>query len=333
LKKILKKILIIRFGAIGDVILSTVIAAAIKAKHPNCEVHFLSFEATTELLKCCPYIDRAISYENAKNKDYRYLVKKGLELRKEGYDAVFNLTNALKNQLLSRLISLNTKDKGFKSNLHAALEFLQCAKKAFPDVETPEKLTLLIDDETKERVKKLAGLEDNKFTIALNPGGGNNTVRQGRILNRKKWIELANRLNEEFENAQIVVTGGFNEAEMHKTAFSQVLNAKVMTGILTLKETAALFSLSNIVISIDSGPMHIASAVNDRVIGIFGSTPPAKYAPFGGFNNVVSADEKICNCKFCFKKKCPKLRQGEIFTPCMEGVAVDDIIKKVKEVI
>ena len=96
-----KKILIIRLGAIGDVINSLIIHQAIKEKHPDVEIHYLTLDYIAPLLENDPHISKLWTIEDAKKKNLRYILNVGLELRKERYDAVISLTNSIRNKLLN----------------------------------------------------------------------------------------------------------------------------------------------------------------------------------------------------------------------------------------
>ena len=115
------------------------------------------------------------------------------------------------------------------------------------------------------------------------------------------------------------------EIELHEK-FKPI--AKVLTGKLTLEESAALYAVSDLFISGDSGPLHIASALNINTIGIMGSTPTYACGPYGEKGYVV---EPKSDCKFCEKKVCKLLKEGEKFTPCMQSIEVCDILNLIKE--
>ena len=96
-----KKILIIRFGAIGDVVHSTIISTAIKNKYPQYKIHFLTLPFIKEMLKNDLNFEKIFEFDNSKKNNLFYLFKLGLALRKENYDVIFNLTNAFRTTFIS----------------------------------------------------------------------------------------------------------------------------------------------------------------------------------------------------------------------------------------
>ena len=98
-----KKILIIKLGAMGDVIHSIIIATAIKKAHPNWQIDFLTSCSNAKIIEKHPHIDNVIEWDDSKRKSYKYLFQTAFELLKKRYDIIFNLTNAFRNNLLATL--------------------------------------------------------------------------------------------------------------------------------------------------------------------------------------------------------------------------------------
>ena len=92
-----KKILILKLGALGDVVHTTVIATAIKQKHPDWQIDFLTTNAYANVIVNHPHIDNVIFWDASKRKSYKYLFQIASELFKNRYDVVFNLTRAFRN--------------------------------------------------------------------------------------------------------------------------------------------------------------------------------------------------------------------------------------------
>lgn len=318
-----KKILVIRLGAIGDVVHTTIIPKSIKLKHPEYEIHYLSEKHIVPLLKNNPYIDNVIELDPSRKRDNRYLLEIGIRLFKEHYDLVFNLTNAIRNHLLSimafpkRIIQrVHTKGSWVE-------DFFYTAKKGVNDITIADELTLGINEEAEEKVSQLLKNYPRPYTMIV-PGGGTNQNRQGRIWNIDKWKELSDSILSIY-GGTIVVCGSKSERIVHEKLNGN--NIFIVSGELALVETSALLSKANLVISGDTGPVHIASAHSVNTISILGSTSPDKIKPYGPKGYYVSAKD---GCKFCWKKKCKYLKEGQIYTPCMEKVTpqmVLDIIR------
>ena len=319
-----KKILIIRLGAIGDSIHATIIPYAIKQKHPDWQVDYLTHESLVPLLKECSYIDNLVVWKSGiKNKNAQMLAL-AAAFRKEGYDIIFNMSLTLRNIILTVLSApkkiVNKKEFG-KSWVE---NFYLTAKSAIKDLELPDRLLININPEALISVQKeIASYKRPYFVIA--PGGSSDYTRQGRIWNIDKWAELAKLLIQNF-GGTVFICGNKNETEYHSKITGESIVA--LTGKYTLPESSALFSLADLFLSCDTGPIHIASAHNVKTLELLGSTSPDKIKPYG--KNGYYIEPKI-QCKYCWKKKCKFLQQGEKYTPCIESITPDDVIEKIKK--
>lgn len=319
-----KKILILRLGATGDVVHTTIIASAIKQKHPDWEVHYLTQSEIAPILENHPHIDKVITWNRTNRKSNKQLLDTGLKLFKERYDIVFNLTTAIRNILLS-ILAMPRKIVHRKHLDGSWIEdYFQTAKSVIPDIEIPKRLFLGTDDDTLAKIKN--DLQDKpKPHIVIIPGGGTDKNRQGRIWNIEKYKELINKLLQEY-GGTIIVSGGKSERNYHQAL--QRENVIILTGEYSLKESSHLYSLADLMISGDTGPLHIASAHNTKTIAILGSTSPDKIKPYGENGYFI---EPVSDCKYCWGKKCPYLKDNEQYTPCTESITHDMVINKIKE--
>lgn len=318
-----KKVLIIKLGAIGDVIHSTMLAQSIKKADPNCIVHFMTSDFITPLLKNNPDIDKVIWFTGHRRNDYPYLIFKGLSLAFEHYDMVFPLSNSIRNYIMMAFMFPKKIIKRNKNRIHAVDAFYNTAVDNFGEIEKPKNLRIFIREGLKEELRERFKDLPRPYVI-FNVGGANDLDRQGRIYPDEHWLELGQKLKERY-GGTIFVCGSKKEIELHEK-FKSI--ATVLTGKLTLEESAGLFSISDLFISGDSGPLHIASALDINTIGIMGSTPTYACGPYGekGF-----AVEPKINCKFCEQTRCKLLKEGEKFTPCMQSIQVCDILNLIAE--
>lgn len=322
-----QKVLIIRLGAIGDVVHSTIMAQAIKNKHKDVEIHYLTADFIALLVSFSPFVDKVFSFDMKKKNNLFYLISLGLKLRKEKYDVSFNLTNAFRNAFINFVLGAKKNVKRNSKRVHAVDAFYNTALDVFEYLKKPDAIILKPSDEIKNNV--LDKIKDyHRPYFVINPGGANDAERQGRIWADNNWIELSNKLVEKY-GGTVFVCGSKSEKEYHKI-FSSIKNSVLFSGELTLEESAALYSMADIFISGDSGPLHIASALDVKVLGLFGSTSPLFCGPYGKNGYFVEPD---IVCRYCGKKKCEKLEQGEKFTPCMNSISVDQVFEKAVEII
>jgi 3-deoxy-D-manno-octulosonic-acid transferase/heptosyltransferase-1 len=125
--------------------------------------------------------------------------------------------------------------------------------------------------------------------------------------------------------AEVVFTG--NEGD--KDAIEMILstmktNALNLAGKTTLKQLSYLYERCSVVISTDTGPMHIAASVNSPVVvALFGPTSPLRTGPYGDKHRIIRAGVA---CSPCFKKKCND-------KSCMKKITVDQVFETVMRVL
>ena len=323
-KNKLKKVLIIKLGALGDVVHTTIIATAIKQTHPDWEVHFLTQRGLESVLQNHPHIDKVYTWQKRpKNsfKQYKRLLK---ILFNQRYDFVFNITSAIRNILISYLIfPKHIRHKKMRGNSWVEDYFL-IAKSAIKDLELPERLYLGVEPNADEKINELLKDYPRPY-FAFAPGGATNRSRQGRIWNIEKWKELTQKLKNKY-GGTIFVCGSQIESEVHSQLEQD--NVVILSGQFSIQESSVLLSKMDLMRSGETGPMHIASAHNITTLAILGSTSPDKIKPYGKSGHYISYDG---DCKYCWEKQCKKLTQGQAYTPCMEGITSDMIMEKIEK--
>ncbi len=312
-----KKILIIKFSALGDMVLSTIIPHAIKRRYPDIEIHYLTSRANTALLENCPDVDRIITYNGNFFECIRIIWQ-------ERYDIVFCLNFTLRCYLYTFLaLSKKIVFKSFKGTSWVE-KYFNTAQKVFKDLELPENLYLSNTDikilnSVKERLKAY-----KRPFIVINPGKYHGNARQGRLWNIKNWEDLSEKLLSEY-GGTVFVNGNSSERDYHFDLKRE--NSVVLSGLLNIKEACALLSLADLVISGDSGPVHIASAYNVKTISLLGSTSPEKIKPYGANGFFIAPETE---CKYCWKKKCKLLKDKYAYAPCIESITVEKVMNKIK---
>jgi len=157
--------------------------------------------------------------------------------------------------------------------------------------------------------------------VVVNPGGN---------WNLKRWsAENFLRLIRSFlkmPNTKIVISGTRKDTSLIKEMNILILqNAIDLTGQTDLKQLMALMSRANVVVSADSGPLHLASSVGSDVIGIFGPTRPEITGPRGSGRAFVLQHNVGCNQDPCYYLQCPD-------NICMKSVTVNDVSEIIKQI-
>lgn len=313
------KILIIRFHAIGDVVMSSIIPYAIKLKHPECEIHYLTNEINVVMLKNCPHVDKVMTL----TKDLKSTAK---DFAAEKYDCIICLNLTLR----SLYLTLFSFPKRFFFKSHKGTSWVDnyfyTAKKLFKDITMPDRLYFSNNNRScEESIMKQIEKYPRPYII-FGPGKYENQPRQGRVWNIDKWKELSEKVLKEY-GGTIFVLGEKAENEYHQRISGE--NVVITSGLYNIEESCALISHCDLMVSGDSGPIHIASAYNKKTLAVLGSTSPAQIKPYGKNGYFVGPTTK---CKYCWKKRCKYLEEERAgYAPCIESISPDMVMDKIKE--
>ena len=177
-----------------------------------------------------------------------------------------------------------------------------------------------ISDEEKEKsllLLKGFGYEKGKTLVTMNPGAAYGLAK---CWFPERFQEVAKQLLKD-ENCYVAFLGDmFMKPLIQKIINGLGTRAIDLSGKTDLRQLTTVISLSNVLLSNDSGPMHIASAVNVPVVALFGSTSAVMTGPYPK-GEVI---HKHVNCSPCFKRVCPKDMR------CMKEISIQEVFEKVK---
>ncbi len=316
----INKILIIRTGAIGDVVHTTNLYRAIKKSDPNIEIHYLTSKLIEPLLIADPDLNKVISVKEKISLFSDYTKELAEILKNEKYDLAINLQPSLKIKYLLFLAGIKKQliyRKTFK--LHAVKNFWQTGLKAFPEIKEEKELKLYLPleaiDKAKEKVKDL------KRPLTVINAGGVFSKRQGRTYPINKWVELGEKIIE--KTGGTIILNGAKEDKEILSDLNKIPNCVNFIGELSLVESCAVISQADLMISGDSGPLHIATALGVKSIGLYGSMPANRTGCYSNGINIISKKE----CVPCNRRKCKYLKKSKkLFAPCMEEILTESIL-------
>ena len=343
-----QNILVIKLSAIGDVVHSLPFLEVLKDKFPSSVVDWVVEEDAAGIVQGHPYIDQLIVFPRKswierfiKKGEYSSVGKEVVnflkELKKKKYDIVVDLQGLFKSGILTfiargkRKISLNGGREASSifinervviptPNIHALEKYI-CIARYLGATDLDWNGQIPIDNTDKRYVDYLLQeIGNNKNMVAVNPMAKWKT----KLWELDRFACLADRIKEEL-GAEVIFTGSESDHKAIETILSR-MNTKALNlaGKSTLKELAYLYQKCAIVISTDTGPMHIAAAMTSPVvIALFGPTSPFKTGPYGAKHRVIRSG---LECSPCFKKKCDDMS-------CMKKITVDMVFKAVKEVL
>jgi lipopolysaccharide heptosyltransferase I len=346
-------ILIVKTSAIGDVIHTLPSLWSLRGAFPNAHITWLVEESAAELVIGHPALNRVLI---ARRKTWIRDLRAGRlvralsgfmrflhELRDTRYDLVIDFQGLLKSAMWV-LLARGTRKAGFGSGMeHAEYSYLALNERVpavnmnqhaidrsllllkslgVPPVNIRYTLPVTSQQETEARALLRAldvGEEDRLVAV-------NAVARwETKLWQSQSFAALADRL--EREGIRVVFTGGpsdgpaLDEIGRIMTRPPRRLDGK--TGLMTL---AAVYRRAQVVVTTDSGPMHLAAAVGTPVVALFGPTAPWRTGPYGPNHLVIRAD---LTCSPCFKRRCLTTRYEE--RACMTRLTVDQVAQAVFE--
>lgn len=324
------KFLLIRFSSIGDIVLTTPVIRCLKKQVPDAEVHFLVKDSFRSVVEHSPYIDKLHVLAHSKELMIH-------ELKDENYDYVIDLhhnvrTLAVKKALGKKSFSfykLNIQKYIYTSiklnilpKVHIVDRYLDTLK-SFDVKNDGAGLDYFISPQEETQKKDIPASHHAGY-IACAIGAAHGTKKWPV----HKWKEFAKQMDH-----PMILLGGKEDAEAGKEIAS-VDNIKVYNacGKFSINESADLIKKSKLVVSHDTGMMHIAAAFKKPVVSIWGNTVPSfgMYPYYGDapIAHTIIQTQKLW-CRPCSKigyNKCPL---GHF--KCMEKIEVADVITAVKK--
>ncbi len=321
------KILIIRTGAIGDVVHTSALFHSIKKHYKDVKIHYLTSELIRPLIENDPDLEKVLSinpkfnFFSAETKDYINKIKL------ENYDLAINLQPSLKIKFMLFLAGIKKQyiyKKTFK--IHAVTNFWQTGLKAFPEIMPEKNLKLYLNEQTISNAKERLKNFPRPFVI-INAGGVF-SKRQGRTYPIEKWVKLGEEIYNKYGGT--VILNGAKEDKEILSVLSRIPGSVNFIGELELIDSCAIISQADLMISGDSGPLHIATAFGVNSIGLYGSMPVLRTGCYSNGINITSTKD----CVPCNRRKCKYLRNSdELYAPCMDEIPTEKIMETVNKLI
>jgi lipopolysaccharide heptosyltransferase I len=342
------RVLIVRLGALGDVVHAIPVAAALRRAYPHARIDWLVSAKHREILDLVPVIDRRLvvndrpstgSGQAADPAGGTSLVAAVRELRRARYDIAIDLQGLIKSALLARL-SGAPRVLGFSASY--AREGL--ARLFYTDVHDPGRGGLYDARETRHVVDinlgvlALLGITGVRAefpletpssaaarTIVEQTGGRYALLNPGAAWPNKRWppdrlAAVAVELRERHGVASVVLWGP-GEESLAGEVVAAARGAAVLSPKTTVGDLVAMARGAALMVSGDTGPTHIAAAVGTPIVGLYGPTRPVRNGPMSPLDITVSRDA-ICQCHH--------LRRCRVDRMCLLDIAADEVIAAVE---
>jgi len=345
------KILIVKTSAIGDVIHTLPALNVLRRKYPEARIDWLVEEAAADLLIGHKALDTVlVSRRKTWVRDlrqgkvlaaWRGFADFGKRLRVNEYDLLIDFQGLLKSGIFVGLARAKRKVGFGKGMEHAECSYLFLNEPLPPvsmdqhaasrellllkaiGIESEEVVfDLPVGEEQREKINRLLvaeRLDPARPLVAINPM----TTWETKHWRNERFALVADQLLD--QGLAVVFSGGPRDVRgieeirgaMHGTAAS-------LAGRTTLKELAALYERAAVLITTDTGPMHLAAAAGAPVVALFGPTAPWRTGPFGEGHMILRAE---IPCSPCLKRQCPRNHE------CMEQITVEQVVQAAQAVL
>ncbi len=330
-----KRILVIKLSALGDVILSVPSIRAIRERYPTGWITIVVERKFRDILKCCPYIDDVVSLEGVGAMPrWMRLFRLGRWLANEYFDTAVDLQNNRSSHLLAYLSGayerlgydngkfsflLNRRVKEdrrvlapvehqLKSLRHMGITGMDPRLELWPDPEAQTRMEAFLNEHW---------LGPDHTLVGINPGSSEKWPTKRWPLERIAWVmdELSKR------NIRVILLGTPREIKIGEE-LSRRTSAKPIQamGKTDVNELVALIRRCDVLLTSDSAPMHIASAIGTPFVAIFGPTDPQRHVQATYLHKVLY---KKVSCSPCYLRVCPV---GHI---CMKEISPPETLEAV----
>ncbi|MHB8154606.1 MAG: lipopolysaccharide heptosyltransferase II [Candidatus Omnitrophota bacterium] len=332
-----RRILIVRTDRLGDVLLSTPVAKALRQSFPQGYISMLVSPYTKDVLDGNPALDEIITFDkDAKNSQgWRATFKFIQSLRKKKFDLAIVLHPTIRMHLLIFLAGIpkrlgydrkfgflltdrvkHTKQYGQKHESEYTLDLVR-----YLGIKAQDKtLFMPIKQESEKWVEVLfsqAQITNSDKLLVIHPAASCHS----RIWPGERFAEVADKLAGQYGFKVIIVSGPKDTEKAEVVIKNMRIKALNLAGKTSISQLASLLKRCQLFISTDSGPMHVASALGVPVITIFGRSQaglsPQRWGPLGPKSRVLY---KTVGCTVCLAHNCQK-----DFT-CLKATTVEDVL-------
>jgi len=314
------KILVIRLSSIGDILLTTPLLRLLKRRFPQAEIGFVIKKQFIDLIRTNKNVDRIFSFDaSAGFGDLRRIKR---EVRDIGYDLVIDIHKNFRSYYLqsglpkSKIVSyskyrlqrflLIKLGWDYRQVIPVYQRYLMSVAE-FGIQDDGAGLDFFLDPDVKQRVDELLSrknLQVERPIIGLAPGAGFAT---------KRWLPehyaaVARRMVAE-RNAQVLLFGSQADSPITRE-IAGLIGPHVfdVSGQFSLMETACALARCDLLITNDTGLMHLATALHVKTVAIFGpTTKELGFFPVGEMTRVAEHEKLSCRpCTHMGSKRCPK---------------------------
>lgn len=320
---------------LGDAVMATPVLENLRALYPNAWITALCQGAVGDILKENPYVNSVFSFKKEKNWFFSSALTR--KLKEEKYDLGILTTNSFSSALafwkggVKKRLGYALNGRSFlltdpvavpknSESQHLVKTYQMLLKPLGSTIFDKEPKIFVSEDEKRACEQKLLafGITPSDKVLGINPGAAYGSAK---CWLPERFKELNDRLVKERKDLKILYFGDTQGTplvnQICEGAHPHIIN---MAGKTTLRELIASIDRCQLFLTNDSGPMHLASALDVPLIALFGSTSDTKTGPYKG-GLVI---HKRVACSPCYKRECP------IDFPCMKLITVEEVFQTIQ---
>ncbi len=330
-KSRVNKILVIKPGAIGDVLLSTPVIENLRHNFPDAEINFLTQSYCREVLNGNPFLNRVLTYDIGKGDSSFCLIR---NIHNQKYDLIIDLFGNPRTAIIVfnsdahyrvgfrfkwRALAYNIKVKPRGSEVHNVEFNLDALRALNLEIITSKPGFYMngVHEEFANEFFKTNGLE-GKNVIGFNPAGTWTT----KVWYPEKFAELGKKLS---NDSHILLFWGYgNEKETAEKIKSMIGEKALLIPEANLKYMAAFIKKCSLFLTNDTGPMHVAWSIGANTAAIFGPTNSHLQGPLSQ-NSIIIKNETL-SCLGCNLTQITECLNSH---KCMNELNVEEVYGKI----
>ena len=337
-----ERLLLIRLGAIGDVVHTLPLASAIKDAWPDSHITWVVEPTPRQVLLGNPDIDEILTIntkewrKNLRTCGFSALKRDLLAVRNVGADVAIDAQGLIKSGFLAWVsgapVRIGFEHRFCREGMNVLFTTHQVEPPKLPHHVVEKNVSLLKplglpvplkeqyrfslhqteeEREWAEKYLESVGHRKSSSLLVIHPGGGWTTKRWDTV----RFAQLADDWHEN-DMGDVLLIWGPGEEKMVDEVTDAMRTQPFVAPATSVREMMALIRRGSCFVGGDSGPLHLAAAMGVRCLAIMGPTEPVRNGPWGGGNLVL---HRRLACSGCYARKCPDIE-------CLERVRVEEAI-------
>jgi ADP-heptose:LPS heptosyltransferase len=330
---------------IGTIILASPVFSNLHKNYPHARFYFLTLRQNEGLYEDSPYIDEThymdiSSYWAALRKFFSIT----FWLWREKFDIVFDFEFGSRFTAILTFLNFSSLTVGYvpagsgknlfdvtvpyNESIHVTRLYLRALYSIFLKIYDDNLIQLPLSEKNRGKVNSYLKRNRIKNFVVLNPNTSELAVEREWPL--EYFGQLGNRLIQEYPNVDILIIGGKEDIERSDNVSRMIKSSDrvfVVCGEFSIRESMYLLSQAKVLISNDSGPLHLGVIAGVPTVGLFGPETPVLYGPQGERHVAITANEICSPCISVYKDKVVDCRFN---AACMKNIPVDRVYNELK---